>query len=86
MIPTIVQFSVNTALQTMSRMIHFNRPFLTGKETEYIRQAVADGKILGVAHKGDELPYGGQVSDGGWLKVVYQGQDAWVSGKYGKLE
>ena len=28
-------------------MIHFNRPFLTGKETEYIRQAVADGKISG---------------------------------------
>ena len=28
-------------------MIHFNRPFLTGRETEYIRQAVADGKISG---------------------------------------
>ena len=28
-------------------MIHFNRPFLTGKETVYIRQAVADGKISG---------------------------------------
>jgi len=28
-------------------MIHFNRPFMTGKETEYIRQAVADGKISG---------------------------------------
>ena len=28
-------------------MIDFNRPHLTGKETEYIRQAVADGKISG---------------------------------------
>ena len=28
-------------------MIHFNRPYLTGKETDYIRQAVADGKISG---------------------------------------
>ena len=27
--------------------IPFNRPHLTGKETEYIRQAVADGKISG---------------------------------------
>ncbi len=27
--------------------ISFNRPHLTGKETEYIRQAVADGKISG---------------------------------------
>ena len=28
-------------------MIHFNRPYLTGKETDYIRQAVEDGKISG---------------------------------------
>jgi len=28
-------------------MIHFNRPHMTGKETEYIRQAVMDGKISG---------------------------------------
>jgi dTDP-4-amino-4,6-dideoxygalactose transaminase len=28
-------------------MIHFNRPYMTGKETEYIRQAVMDGKISG---------------------------------------
>ena len=28
-------------------MIHFNRPCMTGKETEYIRQAVESGKISG---------------------------------------
>ena len=28
-------------------MIHFNRPCMTGKETEYIRQAVEGGKISG---------------------------------------
>ena len=28
-------------------MIHFNRPYMTGSETEYIRQAVAGGKISG---------------------------------------
>jgi len=28
-------------------MIHFNRPYMTGKETEYIREAVAAGKISG---------------------------------------
>ena len=28
-------------------MIHFNRPHMTGLETEYIRRAVADGKISG---------------------------------------
>ena len=28
-------------------MIHFNRPYMTGKETEYIRNAVMGGKISG---------------------------------------
>ncbi len=28
-------------------MIHFNRPYMTGNETEYIRQAVINGKISG---------------------------------------
>jgi len=28
-------------------MIHFNRPYMTGKEAEYIRQAVESGKISG---------------------------------------
>ena len=28
-------------------MIHFNRPYMTGMETEYIRQAVSGGKISG---------------------------------------
>ena len=53
----------------------------------YIRTAPnTDGKILGVAHKGDTLPYGGQVSDGGWLLVQHENQNAWVSGKYGIIE
>ena len=53
----------------------------------YIRTAPnTDGKILGVAHRGDELQYGGEVSEAGWLLVEYQGQNAWVSGRYGKIE
>jgi len=53
----------------------------------YIRTAPnTDGKILGVAHRGDTLPYGGQVSEGGWLLVQHKNQNAWVSGKYGKLD
>lgn len=53
----------------------------------YIRtRPDTDGKILGVAHRDETLPFGGQVSDAGWLRVVYQEKDAWVSGKYGKTE
>ena len=46
----------------------------------------ADGKILGVVHRGDALPYAGETAENGWLKVVYQGGDAWISGKYGHLK
>ena len=53
----------------------------------YIRTAPnTDGKKLGVAHKGDELSFGGEVSDNGWLQVLYKDQKAWVSGKYGRTE
>ena len=43
-----------------------------------------DGKILGVVHRGDALPYAGETAENGWLKVVYQGGVAWISGKYGR--
>lgn len=52
----------------------------------YIRTAPnTNGKIVGVAHNGDRLPYGGEISDGGWLLVEHDGHQAWVSGKYGRL-
>ena len=53
----------------------------------YIRTAPnTNGKILGVAHNGDKLPFAGEVSDNGWLQVLYKDQKAWVSGKYGRTE
>lgn len=52
----------------------------------YVRTAPnTSGKILGVAHSGDKLIYQGQTSESGWHLVIYDGQNAWVSGKYGKL-
>jgi len=45
-------------------------------------------KILGVVHKGDTLPYGGetrQVDGRDWYLVEYQGKNAWVSSKYSKV-
>lgn len=41
--------------------------------------------ILGIVHQGDILPYGGQRSADGWYLVAYNGMNAWVSGKYGRL-
>jgi hypothetical protein len=58
----------------------------------YVRTAPnTGGRKLGVARRGDVLPYGGEISEAGWLLVAYRPKgetlevNAWVSGKYGKL-
>ena len=52
----------------------------------YIRtDANTAGRKLGVAHRGDTFTYGGETSPAGWLLIEYKGENAWVSGKYGKL-
>ena len=49
----------------------------------YVRSAPnTDGRILGVVHQGDTLPYQGQDSENGWHLVEYLGENAWISGKY----
>lgn len=48
-------------------------------------EANTNGAKLGVAKRGSKLPYAGQVSATGWLKVTYNGGTGWVSGKYGHL-
>jgi hypothetical protein len=42
-------------------------------------------KILGSVKVGTKLVYGGQTADNGWHLVEFDNQNAWVSGKYGKL-
>ena len=52
----------------------------------WIRAApIIGGKKLGVAHNGDKIKYGGQTTDTGWLLVEYDGQNGWISGKYGRI-
>ena len=43
------------------------------------------GKVLGVVHKGDILPYQGETSSGGWYLVIYKNKNGWISGKYSTL-
>lgn len=43
------------------------------------------GRILGVVHKDYRLPYQGQDSDSGWHLIVYDGKNAWISGKYSEV-
>ena len=47
---------------------------------------VEKGNDIGVAYEGKLLPYLGQQSEHGWYYVEFSGQEAWVSGKYGRLE
>ena len=52
----------------------------------YIRAAPStDGRILGVAHSGKLYPYQGKTFENGWHLIEYKGQNACVSGRYGKL-
>ncbi len=46
-------------------------------------------KVLGVVHKGDKLSYQAQDKDvdgTAWHLVEYKNQNAWISGKYSKVE
>lgn len=53
----------------------------------YIRAAPnTSGEIMGVAKDGEKLIYQGVDSEDGWHLVIYKNQNAWVSGKYSRLE
>ena len=52
----------------------------------YVRSAPnTGGRKLGVAHRGDKLPYQGQMSADGWKLVEFKNCNGWVSGKYSRL-
>lgn len=57
-------------------------------DSVYVRTApyVTSGRILGVVRRGCRLPYQGQDSPAGWHLVIYDKQNAWISGKYSRVE
>lgn len=73
---------------TERALIGIGRPqtlLITGGSV-YVRSAPnTDGRILGVVHQGDTLPYQGQDSENGWHLVEYLGENAWISGKYSTI-
>lgn len=53
----------------------------------YIRAAPnTNGEIMGIAKNGEKLVYQGVDSEDGWHLVIHKNQNAWVSGKYSRLE
>lgn len=56
------------------------------KGNYYIRsEPSTKGTQLGVAHKGDTLPYLG-VTENSWWNVLYNGASAWISSKCGSVK
>lgn len=52
----------------------------------YVRKGPGtEHKALGVAHSLEKFKYQGQTYENGWHQIEWNGQDACVSGKYGKL-
>ena len=41
----------------------------------------AAGAVLGVAKRGQCLPYGGQTTPEGWRLILYRGAPGWVTGR-----
>ena len=59
---------------------------ITGNSVNVRTGPSTENRILGVAHKGDKLPFGGLINEeNGWLMVDYKNQNGWVSPKYSRL-
>lgn len=57
------------------------------RENCFVRAAPsAAGAVLGVAKRGDALPFAGEATDEGWIAVDYRGALGWVTGKLAKCE
>ena len=48
-------------------------------------QPNTEGKILGVARRGESFPYRGETSEAGWHSISFQDSAGWISGKYTTL-
>lgn len=60
--------------------------FQDGEEVLRVRDAVgASGRELGFAPVGGTYPYLGETSQG-WYKIDFEGDEAWVSGRYADLQ
>ena len=62
-----------------------NKVAVTGDSVNVRAAPSTAGRILGVVHKGDTLPYQHTDRDG-WHLVEYKRENAWISGKYSIIE
>lgn len=77
--------ALNKALERLSENTGGDHVQICGGNCYVRAEPNTSGDIRGIAHEGDKLPYGGTMTDDGWLNVVYKDRLGWVSGKYGRL-
>jgi peptidoglycan hydrolase-like protein with peptidoglycan-binding domain len=87
---TMTLAGIETALEEMKETLPTSQVVEVTGGSVNLRSApgTSGTHILGVAHKGDKLPYQGdaqQVDGRDWYLVTYNGLYVWVSSKYGKL-
>lgn len=73
----------------LKRLYSPKKVLVTGGTVNIRASAGTAGNVLGIARKGDLLPYQGQsVENGGstWYLVEYKNANAWISGKYSKID
>lgn len=73
-------------------IIEFDKPVVQPKFVKivngqcYVRSMPnTSGDKLGVAKENSQYEFKNDISDNGWLKIDFNGQEGWVSGKYSKL-
>ena len=80
----------DSATEDALKRLYSPKKVLVTGETVNIRAAAGTaGNVVGITHKGDALPYQGQsVENGGsvWYLVEYKNSNAWISGKYSKID
>lgn len=53
----------------------------------YVREKPdTSGKKIGIAYNEEKYNFGGETTDNGWNKIIFEKKEGWVSGKYSKLE
>lgn len=72
--------SYKAMLNALSRYVE-----ITGEAVNVRKGPGTQYGILGVVHRGVKLTYGGVTYENGWYLVEYNGRNAAVSGKYGRL-
>ena len=66
--------------------VHVNQSVIVTGNSVNVRSAPdTTARVLGIVYKGDRLEYQGADLDG-WHLVAYKNQNAWISGKYSRLE